>query len=528
MARSPWTVIKEMVGKVDDNRWLDTFSMGIQRIFKNNDLTVDYAKNDYDLFRSIYHASKVNKTGAEYMLAAALGKPIINITTGFVVGKGFKIELDNPDRDKGITEAEDKINEWLEENMADLYDVIKFHFRDGDGYVYIDELGAIDILDATTVTVQLDPVSGKVVGFDVKEVVDEKNALTGQKVTYIYLKQYRFDSIRIIKYRDSETQEQAIVVFQRVYREEEDNELSDLIQRRLPIIHFVNEPEARQVYGNSEFQNLLTLFRHYSEVLKSSTKGVIYNNTPVPVLKGVTDPKKLAEATKDPNNTSSDSGTRQEWDQNSIIYLTGDHADAKFLQVSGMMDDVSKLLEIYFYLFVQGSETPEFAFGTAVSSSHASTDSQMPILVKKVERKQRRLTTIIQDLVKLYIEKQALLSDPVYLNIWQNEPKVRVNFPKVDEDDKQLTFDTVVWAYESNLLTAKTALEMIAGDAVKDVAQEIKDAAKEADAAAKKNAQFDADRMLKELLATNNPDNPNNPTPPANNAPNPANSGGSA
>ncbi len=510
--RSPGTVIREMLGKVDDQRWLSTFQMGFNRLFGSKEgLTVDYAKNDYDLFRSIYHASKVNGQGQEYLLAAALGKPIINITTGFVVGNGFTIELDNPDRNKGIEDAEAGINDWLEENMADLYDVIKFHFRDGDGYVYLDELGRIDLLDASTVTVQLDPVSGRVVGFDVREVADEKDPVSGQKKTFVYLRQYRLDSVRIIRFAENDKQENGTELFKQVFRSEPGNEYSDIIERRLPVVHFVNEPEAKQVYGNSEYQNLLLLFKYYSSVLKQSTKGVVYNGTPVPVLKGVTDPNALAQASKDPNDKSADAGKKLEWDQDTAIYLNGKDSDAKFLQVTGIMEDAAKLLEIYFFLFVQGSETPEFAFGTGVSSSKASTESQMPILVKKVQRKQRRLTGIIQELVKVYVEKQQLLSDPVYLKLRDQLPKIRVNFPKIDEDDKKLTLEIVQWAVENSIMTAETALRLIAGDMVKDVKQEIADAAKEAEAIAKKSQDFDANRMLKELLAKQNLPDPNAP-----------------
>lgn len=498
--RTPIQVIREMTGKINTQQFLSTLQSGFLRLFGDKDLGVDYARNDYDLFRAIYHASRINNKGREYLLAAALGKPIINITTGFVVGKGFNIEIDNPTKDERIAEAEDRINSWLEENMADLYDVIKFHFRDGDGYLYIDDFGQLDLLDAKTVTVQLDPVSSQVIGYDVRETADELNPNSGQKITYIYLRQYRLDSVRILRWAESDSQENATIVFRQEFRREAGNQFSELVQRRLPIVHFANEKEARQVYGNSEYQNLLTIFKNYHAVLANSTKGVIYNGTPIPVLKGVSDPAKLAVNTKDPDDTSEDSGKKLEWNQDTVLYLTGDGADAKFLQVSGLMDDAAKLLEIYFFLFVQGSETPEFAFGAAVSSSKASTETQMPVLVKKVERKQRRLTGAIQELVQLYIERNALLSDPLFINLSRQAPKIRVNFPNVAEEDKQLTLEAVQWAVENSIMTAETALRLVAGDMVKDVKEEIKNAAAEATELKRQNAEFDTGRMLNELL----------------------------
>jgi len=502
MQKRPWYkrfTISEMTGKVNtENSWLTAVYSTFWKMVGSNKTTIDYTKNDYDLFRSIYYASVMNNKGKEYQMAAPLGKPVINILAGYVAGRGVTVSIDDND------DIETDINEWLNQNKGILYDFVKFSYRDGDSFVYIDELGNIRIEEASSVDVMTDPVTGLVIGFDVHETTKEVDPVSGREEGYVYLRQYRTDSVQILKWKENETREKAEVVFSQVYYNEPGNEQSGLSSRRLPIIHYPNEPEARAIYGNSEFQNLLIILRNYSAVLENSTKSVIYNGTPIPVLKGVQNQDALEAASKDENDTSTSAGKKLEWGSNSVLYVNGENGDAKFLQANGIMDDTAKLLEIYFYLIVQGGETPEFAFGTAVSSSKASTETQSPVLVRKVERKQTQLAKVIELLVETYIEKKQLISDPLYLKLKNQEYALKVNFPPIDQDDKQLTLETVQWAVEQGILSEKTALELLLADKIKDVTQELKDAAEEAKKAAEQaNAVPEQqNRLFQELLSS--------------------------
>jgi hypothetical protein len=232
------------------------------------------------------------------------------------------------------------------------------------------------------------------------------------------------------------------------------------------------------VYGNSDYQNLLAILQNYATVISEATKNVIYNSAPLPVLKGVKDPKKL-EAASQANGTTPEKDSVA-WNADKVIYLEGDHADAKMLQTNEIMNDVEKLLNLYFYLFVQGSETPEFSLGTAVSSSKASTSTQEPILQMKITRKRSEYKEFITQLVQTYIERRLLVSDPLYLAVLNDVPDVSVVFPAIDEDDITTTLEIVKWAWEAGLLSDQTALEMVGSGKIKNVSEEIAKAAKEA------------------------------------------------
>ena len=499
----------------------------------------DYSENNYDLFRSIYHNSVTNGAGGEYLIAAALGKPIIDIAAGYVCGRGFKIELDNPDKDTLVSEAEDDINSWLEDNQRVFFNLTKHGYRDGDSYVHVDEFARLTELDASGVTEIIDPISGNTIGFDVSrevEMIDSADPLNPKTETYIYAKQYRSDSIRIFRYR-KDRPESAEVIWEKVFtvngaidipRDEEGNSLgvdsNVIMERRLAVRAFHNEPEAEAVYGNSDYQNVLAVLQNYSGLIKEATRGAKYNAVPTPVIMGLQNAEKTKQETEykdsegkrispaaaslDADTVAAYGGTGStgkegiEWGTDKVLYLSKG-ADAKFITGNGFMDDLGKLLEYYFYLFVQGSETPEYVLGTAVSSSKASTETQSPVFEKKIERKQMELAEFVSDIVETLIERRAMMSDPLYQKVQQIAPKVRVSFPPIDAEDMGILFTTVQWVYENGLMTAEKVLELLLNDKIKDIPEELRNATDEA----KKKAEAqpaNSDRIVQDLLAQAN------------------------
>ena len=529
-------------GKLPGNSAAAKGLKSLLNIFSREKISAtDFNENNYDLFRAIYHNSTVNGQGGEYTIAAALGKPIIDIAAGYVAGRGFKVELDNPENDALIDEAEEAVNEWLQDNQRLIFNLTKHSYRDGDSFVHIDEFARLTELDAKGVTEILDPVTGKTVGFDVKrevELVDSADIRgTAKAEIYVYVKQYRTDSIRISRYKVDQP-DSVEIIWEKVFtingavdlpRDEENNSLgidSNLIQeRRLAVRAFHNEPEAEAVYGNSDYQNVLAVLRNYSGLIKEATRGSKYNAVPTPVIMGLQNAEKTkndteykdkegrhlspAEASLDAETLAEFQGTGSnknkegiEWSMDKVLYLSKG-ADAKFITGNGFMEDLGKLLEYYFYLFVQGSETPEYVLGTAVSSSKASTETQSPVFEKKIERKQMELADFIKDIVETLIERRALMSDPLFQQVQTLAPKVRVSFAPLDNEDMQILFTTVQWAYENKMLTAKKVLSLLLNDKIKDIPEELMKAAAEAKKAAEESVA-DSDRIVQDLLAQAN------------------------
>jgi hypothetical protein len=509
-------IVAEMTGKVDPavfDWWSKRSSL------YGTKTTVNYARNDYDLFRSIYWASCIEGKGGEYLLAAGLGKPIVNSAIAFALGLGFTVGVsikgtDTTERDQTAAE---QLNEWIRLHQAEIYDWGKHAYRDGDAYLYIDELGDLDELDAKNVTVMLDVLSSQVVGYDVEELVEERTPGQPRTTKYKILKEYRTDSVRFTKFDDNGNNlgvffEQVFTVDGTVTPTENQEFIeNELVDRQLPVIHFANDPEPRAIYGNSEYQNLLIYFRKYHDVLENGTKGVIYNSTPIPWLKGVKDTQATAENSSKGQNTSSEDRGKVTWDQDSIIFLSGDNSGAGFLQADGIMTDVSSLLEKYFYMIVEASETPEFVFGAAVQSSKASTETQLPVLLQKAQRKRTQMEGILGQLIKSYIDRQIRLSNPVFLQYKDKEIDIIINWPELESEDREIILKAVQLGLDNQLLSDRTALRIALGDKVDNIDEEIEAAHADADAASKRNNVFEdePDRLDNEdALPDNGEDQP--------------------
>ena len=494
-------VISEMSGKQTDS-W---FTRQVSGLFTSAQ-SVDYTRNDYDLYQAIYWASEMptpgkRKVGKEYILAAALAKPIINSATAFIVGNGFGVELESEFHTPDQIEAANKVlTEWLDDNKHNQLDLVKFGLRDGDSYLYVgDDLNA-EMLDPRTVEVIFDALSGTLNGFDVTEEVKELDAKANTQAVK-YVKRYRKTRTDIYRLEHNEEIGTANLWYSEVYTTEgkvvlnsygvipdgsepdEEGNISiagEVIERPLPVVAFHNEPEPKAVYGNSELQNVLVHFKNYTAVLAEATKNVIYNGSPIPVIKGASKDQKASM--QDPEASGDDAG-KIGWGSDMILFLEGEKADAKFLSTGKVMDDAGTLIEYYFYLILQGSETPEFVFGAAVSSSKASVSEQMPVVVMKSDRKRTQLTLSAKLLVEIVIDRSIQMSNPDMLPFDGFKPKVKIQFPDIVDEDKNLTKDFIEMLLTQGIISNKTALKLSLGDKIGNLDDELANAKKDRDEA---------------------------------------------
>src|SRR3954454_16204910 len=131
--------------------------------------TVDYSRNDYDLWRALFYCSVYNGKGAEYVRGAGTAKGIVNAAAAFAIGNGFEAHVDGADTIAAHKSAEDRLKAWIEANDEDIFELARFAYRDGDGFLLIREDGSIEDLDPDTVDIQYDVLTGKVTGYDFTE-----------------------------------------------------------------------------------------------------------------------------------------------------------------------------------------------------------------------------------------------------------------------------------------------------------------------------------------------------------------------
>lgn len=441
------------------------------------DKTIDYTKNDYDLYRSLYYGVSISGKAKDMLMGALFAKPIVNTTAGFAMGDLFTIETDNK-------KVEQSVNDWLDKNASIILNFVIHGIRDGDSYLYVDEYGNLEEIDAKQVTAIIDPQSGLLVGYDVEEryeITDKNN----NKTKYVTVKQYRTDSVKYTQYLDSAPERNnGTVIYSRVYTvdgavepvENQEFYEGELLPRPLPIIHFANDIEPRSVYGNSELLNCLMGFRNYHAVISNATKGVINSANPIPIIKGVKDASAVARQS---NTGETEDTDKLDWSPDTILFMENPEADAKYIQANGFMGDTGQLLEYYFMLIVEASETPEFIFGTAVSSSKASVSEQMPTVIQKATRKRAQLEIVFKKLVDSFIDRRIRMSDVTYLPLKNKEYEIAIVYPDIVSEDKQMTLETVRFLNGEGILSDETTMSLLLSDKIPDVSEELDKARKD-------------------------------------------------
>lgn len=439
--------------------------------------TVDYSRNDYDLWRALFYCSIYNGKGTDYIRGAATAKAICNATAAFAIGNGFEAHVDGADQIASHQAAQEKLKSWIEAHESEIFDLALFAYRDGDGFVLVSDDGQVEDLDPDTVDIQYNPLSGVITGYDITEGVEED----GQ--TVIYIREIRQVSVRYLRLEANQTREQAQVIYARWYTEDglfdptpTDVDLSQaaasLVEMPLPVIHYANAPERKALYGNSELQNLLVFYKDYNDVLGGAVKNDVYNNAPIPYFTGVT--KEIKSLGRE-----------------DVITIKDPAGKAGYMTTDKTAENSGKLLEYIFYNIIQASETPEFLLGTAVASSKASVSEQVVVIVAKARRKRKQLKKVLGKLIDAYIFRQMMAGDPDFYNIWKSGVPITISFPPIVDEDEKLTKETVDMLLDKGIISDETALTLsVVGPRIKDKAAEVKQAREDAAASNARNNVF--------------------------------------
>lgn len=431
--------------------------------------TVDYSRNDYDLWRALFYCSLYNGKGAAYIRGAGTAKAIVNATAAFAIGNGFDAAVNGADQIASHKTAEERLKIWIDEHDSEIFDLAKFSYRDGDSFGLVTDDGSIEDLDPDTVDIIYDPLTGKLRGYDITETVPKD----GASITYI--RQFRTVSVKYLRLESGQKLDDAQVLYSVAYTEDglidllarldENEDIPPLVEMPLPVIHYANEPERKALYGNSELQNVLIFYKDYNDVLEGGVKNDVYNNMPIPYFTGISKP---------PADLSRDSS----------IALPDANAKAGYLQTDKTANNSMTLLEVLFYNIVQSSETPEFLLGTGIASSKASVSEQVVVIVAKARRKRKQLRKVLARLIDAYVFRQMMAGDPDFFELWKNKVPVSIFFPPIVDDDEKLTKDTIQMLLDKGIISDETALELsVVGPRIQDKKAEVEQAHKDAVAA---------------------------------------------
>jgi len=405
--------------------------------------TLDSSRVDYTLARELYR--NVND---KYKLGAAFAKPVINTTAGFMGAPAFTYS---------DIEADQVLEQAAQKWTGKILRINRNTLRDGDVFARIVRVpGRFDnkqIFDLTLVppewvTPIIDPLTGAWQTLIIRHpVVVTDN--TGRKTGDYSIIETLTPRERII--------------------EADSRAPAELRQRNgtepnpwgfIPVVHFRNEAEENQLFGCSEIEPIEPFMKAYHDTMFNAVQGSKLFSRP-----------KTKFALKDVQKFLNDNFDAAEIQSGKLkfadkeIFLMQENDNVSFITADSGLSGITTLLKFIFRCLVDVSETPEFAFGTAVSSSKASVSEQMVPLARKIRRKRGMFEEYYGELAGMFlamwgkVENRRLQSYDVDISWEELSPKAD---SEIVASVKTLA-EGLVTAVEGNLISLDSASEFLRG-----------------------------------------------------------------
>lgn len=402
---------------------------------------LDSTRVNYVLARQLY-----NNTNEKYKLGAGFAKPIINTTVGFMGVPYFR-----HDNVEVQVELDSIANKWAGKFIR----INRNTLRDGDCFVRIErkpsryddknlvfELTLIPPEDVVPIP---DPLLGGYQKVYIKHHIplyDPNGNRRGESIiTEIITK----DTIEYI------VDGKAPLEVQGLSREKENP------WGFIPIVHFRNEAEEYQLFGVSELEPVEPFFKAYHDTMLFAVQGAKMFARP-----------KVKFKLQSVERFLNDNFSKEEIEAGRIrfadkeIFFLQEGDDISFITADSGLEAITTLLKFIFFCIVDVSETPEFAFGTAVQSSKASVSEQMVPLSRKIRRKRAMFEEGYKELIEMYL---AMLKKVKNIDV---EYEVEVGWEEVNPRNDREIADTIntmvsglVNGVQAGIISAQSAAEFL-------------------------------------------------------------------
>lgn len=423
MKRMIWTRLKELIGQ--------PARLG-RIISRANSILLyrDVSTSDYAFWDA---ARRGRKKGLE--ISGLFLKPLASKVAAWVLGIRPLWKFDDP-------LLQTLVNDWMQRHHARILQAYEEAVNLADCYIVINPDMSLAIISPNFVKEIVDENDyARIIGWRIEQTIPHPD-FPGQTMTYI--DEYRADSrTRIIKSNGNE-----------ISRTRFENFIG-----RVPVIHIANRLGADETFGRPEGESLIPVLQAYGNVLDAALKGNIMQGRPTPVVYNMGDAASVEEFWSKYGRTETQTmpdGTVQsvpviDLDTDRVLTLGGD-AKFEYAAPGSFSKDTETLLGLLFYLILQHTEIPEFAWGNAIASSKASAESQMQPFVKWIEKKRG-----------LAVEWLIQLADVISAYFVALQPNLRYSTPvlywqPLAGTDGQLTLNAIEWAYSEGLIDAETAL----------------------------------------------------------------------
>lgn len=421
--RQPWW--RRVLGEISVLRGQGLVATGFWTPY-----VLDASRVDYRLTQALYR-----NTEDRYKLGAGFAKPIINATSGFMGMPRFR--HDTP-------EAHDALQR-LAGLQGQLLRINRNTLRDGDVFARLemakDRFGQshrlhLRLVPPGWVTPILDPITGawrQVVIRHPVRTIDSDGRMRDQ---YTITETLTPDTRTVL----ADARAPAEV---RAQNREEPNPWGFI-----PLVHFRNEAEEDQLWGSSDLEAVEPFFRAYHDVMLSAVQGSKLFSRPKAKFQLTNVEQFLTN-----NFTPEEIKTGKLRFDNREIYFLQQGDDASFISADDGMDGITTLLKFLYMCIVDTSETPEFAFGTAVQSSRASVGEQMVAFVRKIDRKRGQFAEPYGELASMYLAMWSRTE-----SITLDSTAVTVEWDEVNPRDDKAAADTITQLVQGLSVAVETGM----------------------------------------------------------------------
>lgn len=335
------------------------------------------------------------------------------------------------------------INDWWHENHADLLRGYEDSLGLGDVYLVINGDLSVTIVPPDVVEpIVADDDYSQVVGWVIRQRWPHPNK-PGDTMT--------IEDVYTVDERIHRTLKNGAVI--------SEERFPNLIGI-LPVVHVPNNVGINQAYGVPEVEALVVMLQEYGAILESGLFGNKKQGRPTPTV-NFKDADALTafwEQYATVETKELEDGTTETYE---TIPFTSDNfmaviGDLKYAQPGPFVGETKILLELLYLLYLEHTELPEFVLGSAISSSRASAETQMPVFERFIRKKQGQaenwilqVVNIVQSYMSLGIEPGVVVED------------VDIVWPPLVGMDAKLTLEAAKVAKAEGVLDNETFLQVI-------------------------------------------------------------------
>lgn len=395
-----------------------------------------------------------------YSLGGLFAKRIERIFASWVIGQDLAVTLaesGNPDSDTDPRNYTDgKIADFINENYTLLLDVKKDALGLGDQYAIVNIDASLSVPSPETVTIKRNDLDYRTV---------EAYTITTRLDKYTITDEYMLNQ-RIVTVKEGSR-----VISTQVFE--------NLIDR-IPVVHIAHGRSGNECYGHPIHEELRPLYDQYDDLIYKQLDGAKLLGNPLLAFVGMEDINAVQNANQPAQNdtyTDKDGNTATRAQLNidtNAVLLVGKGGDAKFVAPpTGFTADTQQALKTLFLLLLDHTGIPEFIWGNELSGSHATAEVQMTQWTLDIKAMRRHDEAWLLELCDIWLATVALTDPQIVVD------RLTVQWPALIEEDKDILLKFIDFAKTNNLLTDKTALELL--ELVDDPAEEAAEAKAEGD-----------------------------------------------